>query len=155
NVDAACGEKPVDNPDGVKSRLIELQRQATDPPLANVEIEAYTLPNDPAKGFVVCLVPEGPFKPYRTEDGRKSQFYIRSGDSFAALSRSLLRTMFYPKSEAVFEADGFFSYRIAGHNEKRTGDARCECEVFIENRGTATAKDTLVRVRGKVTHASE
>ncbi len=28
-VSAACGVKPVDNPAGVKSRLIELQRQAT------------------------------------------------------------------------------------------------------------------------------
>jgi hypothetical protein len=77
NVDAACGERPVDNPSGLKSRLTELQRQATDPPLANVEIEPVPLPADPGKGFVVCFIPEGPFKPYRTEDGRRSQFPLR------------------------------------------------------------------------------
>ena len=34
---------PVDNPHGVKSRLVELQRGATDPPLGNIEIEAYDM----------------------------------------------------------------------------------------------------------------
>jgi hypothetical protein len=138
----------------VKSRLIELQRQATDPPLANVEIEAYEIASAPGTGFVVCFVPEGPFKPYRTEDGRRSQFYVRAGDNFVVLSRSMLQTMFHPRSQAVFEARGVLSYHIAGQGEERRGDARFRCEVFIRNRGTATAKETLVRVRGKVTEAS-
>jgi len=152
-VDAICGETLIDNPHAFKSRLIELARGATDPPLFNVEIEAYPLPNDAAKGFVVCLVPEGPFKPYRSEIAGRQQWYIRAGDTFIVASRSLLRTLFYPRSEAVFEASGTLSYHIAGQGEERWLDARFTCEVFINNRGTATAKDTLVRVRGKVTSA--
>jgi hypothetical protein len=153
NVDAACAETPVANPNGVKSRLIELQRQPTDPPLANVEIEAYEIPSAPGTGFVVCFVPEGPFKPYRTEDGRKSQFLIRAGDNFVVMSRSMLQSMFYPRSQALFETRGALSFRIVGQGEPRTGDARFMCEVFLRNRGTATAKDPLVRVRGMLKDA--
>lgn len=39
-IDAAFGECLMNNPQGVKSRLIELQRDATNPPTTNVEIEA-------------------------------------------------------------------------------------------------------------------
>jgi hypothetical protein len=69
-----------DNPQALKSRLIEFQRGAVDPPLANVEIEAFPLPDNPSKGFVVCYTPEGPFKPYRSEQAGQ-RWFLRAGDS--------------------------------------------------------------------------
>jgi predicted HTH transcriptional regulator len=100
NIDAAGDVKPISNPFGVKSRLIELQRQATDPVVLNVEIEAYE--ESPGSGFVVCYIPEGAHKPYRTEDGRRSQYYLRAADNFVPMSRSVLASLFYPKSVARF-----------------------------------------------------
>ncbi len=146
-VDAACGEKPVDNPAGVKSRLIELQRQATDPPLANVEIESYEIPSALGMGFVVCYVPEGPFKPYRAEDGKRSQYHIRAGDSFVVMSRSVLQAMFYPRSRAVFKTSATVSWGLVEKN--LTGGrnvAQMECNVELTNTGTATANRVFVVV---------
>src|SRR5438876_253313 len=60
-VDAACEEKPVTEPFALKSRLIELQRGATDPPLGGVEFAAYELPKAPGTGFVVCFMRGGQF----------------------------------------------------------------------------------------------
>jgi hypothetical protein len=55
-MDAACGEKPMTDPLALRSRLVELQRGATDPPLGNVEVKAYEIPSSPGKGFVVCYM---------------------------------------------------------------------------------------------------
>jgi hypothetical protein len=151
NIDAACGISPVDNPFGVKSRLVELQRQATDPPLANTEIEAYPLPGSREKGFVVCFVPEGPFKPYRAEDGRRSQYYVRSGDSFTTLSRTMLQTLFYPRTTALFTARARLRWHLVDRSETAARDeADLQCRVTLVNTGTATAKDCFVLVRVNV-----
>jgi hypothetical protein len=161
NIDAACGEKPVDNPPGVKSRLIELQRQATDPPLANVEIEAYEIASRSGTGFVVCFVPEGPHKPYRAEDGRKSQYYVRSGDNFTVLSRSMLQSMFYPRSLAIFRAKASLEWTLPdravhqsaihqsrGITVRDVAQLRCKLELL--NDGTATARNAHVLVERNV-----
>lgn len=66
-IDAACGESLISNPIGLKSRLKDLLTAATDPPLAGVEIEPYGIPGNPGKGFVVCYVPKGDLKPYRSD----------------------------------------------------------------------------------------
>ena len=50
-IDAAVADRPVDNPLALKSRLIELQRGATDPPLENVLVEAVEIPGSPGKGY--------------------------------------------------------------------------------------------------------
>jgi hypothetical protein len=149
NVDAASGENPVNNPNGVKSRLIELQRQATDPPLMNVVIEAYEIPSAPGTGFVVCFVPEGPFKPYRAEDGRKSQYVIRAGDNFVVMSRSMLQAMFYPRSQAVFRARADLSWQLLERVQTSSGDYVAEmiCTVELVNDGTATGRNPLVQVQ--------
>jgi hypothetical protein len=148
NVDAASGEKPVDNPNGVKSRLIELQRQATDPPLANAEIEAYEIPSAPGTGFVVCFVPEGPFKPYRTEEGRKSQYVIRAGDNFVAMSRSVLQSLFYPQVQARFRIRSHLLWiRRQTHEDGGTVVAEFACHFEITNDGTGSAANPFVQLR--------
>jgi hypothetical protein len=155
NVDVASAVKPVDNPLSVKSRLIELQRAGTDPPLANVEIEAYELASAPGTGFVVCFVPEGPFKPYRTEEGRSSQYHLRAGDSFFVMSRSILASMFYPRLQARFRVKSALTWRLldrvarqmAGQNEEI---AALECKTELSNEGTATARNLIVLVRPEI-----
>jgi hypothetical protein len=154
-IDAASGESPVDNPAAVKSRLIELQRGATDPPLANVEIEVVEVTRAPAAtGFAVCYVPEGDFKPYRTVDGIGSQFFIRAGDSFTVMSRSVIQAMFYPRSAAVFRAHGELTYEIPNlfNPQARVipSIANLSCKMQLVNSGTATAKDVLVRVAAHI-----
>ena len=144
-IDAASGMQPVVNPEAVKSRLIELQRQATDPPLANVEIEAYEIPAT-GTGFILCFIPEGPYKPYRTDDGRK-QFYVRSGDNFSVLSRSMLQAMFFPKVRAVFGVKAELSLgKVERPGEFGVHLAPLSCSVHLTNRGTGTAKQTWVQV---------
>jgi hypothetical protein len=154
NIDAACGVKAVDNPQGVKSRLTELQRQATDPPLGNVEIEAYEIPSAPGKGFVICLIPDGPFKPYRAEEGPRSQYWIRSGDNFVVLSRPMLQAMFYPHAKAVFRARAVLSWelvdRVGQQATSPRNTARFRCETGLVNDGTATARNTLIVVKAEV-----
>lgn len=66
-VDQASGLNLVIDPDGFKSRLQQLQHQATDPPVPGVAIESYPDPSAPGQGFVVCFVPESDYKPHRTE----------------------------------------------------------------------------------------
>jgi hypothetical protein len=175
NVDAACGEKPVDNPVGLKSRLIELQRSATDKPLANVEVEAYELPSSPGTGFVACFVPEGPYKPYQTQEGRRSQYYLRAGDSFFVMPPPVLAAMFYPRTQAMFKASAKLSWTIVdgprpetrqheerlhvfaapwqrwqGHPAMGWKVAKLTCEIDLVNEGTATAKDVLVVMKQRI-----
>lgn len=145
-IDAAGSEKPMANPIVLKSRLAELQRGATDPPLANVEIEAYELPNKPDSGFVVCYVPEGPFKPYRSEQADQ-QFYLRAGDNTVVMSRSLLQSLFYPKAKAVLclEVDLSWEFPDRDHFEQKLETA-LTLEVRISNKGTATARHVQLRM---------
>ena len=142
NIDAACGEAPVVNPEAVRSRLVELQRQATDPPMANVEIEAYTLPSAADRGFVVCFVPEGAFKPYREASGR-SQYVYRVGDNFSIMPRSMLQSLFYPRSKAIFRVMAKLIWKAdaVSHDLAHLGLA-----VDLANDGTATARECFVVV---------
>src|SRR5262249_3775028 len=129
--------------------------QATDPPLGNVEIEAYEVTTNPATGFVVCFVPEGPFKPYRTEDGRRSQWYIRAGDNFVIMSRSVLQTMFYPRSKAVFRARGVLTWELL--DKQATGGrdiASMSCALELVNDGNATARNAMVLLSANINASS-
>jgi hypothetical protein len=144
DVDCVCDERPVDKPFAFKSRLIELQRDATDPPLANIEYAAYPLPEDADKGFVACFVPEGNHKPYRAMHCTNKPFYMRSGDSFLIPSVSVLRTLFYPKTEAVFEVAAHVGYDVKDRRDGSIPTAVFSCEIYITNRGTATAKDLYI-----------
>jgi hypothetical protein len=145
-VDAAKAEKPMTEPVALKSRLAELQRQATDPPLLNVEVRAYGLADDPGKGFVVCYVPEGAFKPYRSEQASQ-QWYIRAGDNFVVMSRSMLQAMFYPRSRAVFRVKAEMSLEFLDEGRRTV----MTLKVWVTNQGTATAKDITLRLHDNLT----
>jgi hypothetical protein len=144
DVDRVCDECPVEKPFVFKSRLIELHRDAADPPLPNVEYEAYPLPSDPDKGFVVCFIPEGSHKPYRAMYCPNKPFYLRSGDSFLLPSVSVLRSLFYPKTEAVFEVTVELGYIVQDKKDGGIPSAVFSCVIYVGNRGRATAKDLYV-----------
>lgn len=146
-IDAITEEVPIDDPEGFKAKLTDWRRQATEPPLPNVEIVPVPLPDDPKKGFVICYIPEGSHKPYRSEDAEKN-YYLRSGDNTVVMSRSFLSSLFYPKARAVFRVRAVLQYTQT--NRRLAGGlyiAEMSLKVQLENTGTATAKDTTVLVR--------
>jgi hypothetical protein len=131
-VDAASGLSLAPNPNALKSRLYELHAEATDPPVLGVEIEAYTIPNSPSEGFVVCFIPESPFRPHRAEHANK-RFPIRAGDDFKNAPVSLLRNLFFPLSRCILIPE---IHACTMHDNSRyifTGN--------LKNIGSATALD--------------
>src|SRR5208337_179338 len=78
-VDEAQSFRLVPNPKALATRLMTLHHEATDPPLTGVRVEPFTDPTEGRKGFVVCLIPQGDFVPYRAEHSDR-QYYIRVGD---------------------------------------------------------------------------
>jgi hypothetical protein len=141
-IDAACAVKPIQNPNGFKSLLIELQRGATDPPLGDVKIETWE--SSPGEGFVVCLIPSGLFKPYRAEVSGKKQFIMRSVDTFYVPSVAVIRSLFYPQSHAVFRVQANLTWTLGLKEQPCPDRARFSCGVYIHNQGTATARDAYL-----------
>jgi hypothetical protein len=135
-IDAASGLSLVANPAAFKSRLNELHAQATDPPVLGVEIEAYSLGGSNAEGFVVCYIPESPFRPHRAESASR-QYIIRAGDDFVAASVSLLRHLFFPQTRC-FLVPALKARRVA------QGAAPLYCvDATMSNQGSASAFDTF------------
>jgi hypothetical protein len=141
---AACDVKPIRNPNAFKSRLIELQRGATDPPLGNVMIETWE--SNPGEGFVVCLIPSGPFKPYRAEVSGKKQFHMRSGDKFCVPSVAVLRALFYPQSRAVFQVHARLVCRPNPVVVNLDEGVLTEGTLQVENIGTGTADSPYIDI---------
>jgi hypothetical protein len=134
--------KPIPNPDAFKSLLIELQRGATDPPLGDVKIETWE--SSPGDGFIVCLVPPGPFKPYRAEVSGKKQFIMRSLDMFYVPSVAVIRALFYPHAQAVFQVQAILTWTLGLESEPGWDKARIKCFIYIHNQGTVTARDAYI-----------
>lgn len=136
-VDAASDLSLVKNPSAFKSRLNELHHQATEPPVLGVEIEAYPIPGTADEGFVVCYVPESPFKPHRAEHADR-QYYIRAGDDFVVPSVSLLRSLFFPLSRCRLVV------KLTASCTVENGNLIYHLKAFLENTGTATAFNTYI-----------
>jgi hypothetical protein len=101
-VDAAHALELVPHVDTFASDLREQFRFATDPPLTGVEIRPVPLSSGATEGFVVCYIPEGPLKPYRSERSSQ-QFYLRVGDECRVPTVAILRRMFFPQRNARIE----------------------------------------------------
>jgi hypothetical protein len=140
-IDAANEEVPVSDAKAVEARLMQLRGLAADPPLPNVEIKGYEHPDKPGTGFVVCFVPEGGFKPYRTNDGNASQFYLRSGDTFSVMSRSLIQSMFYPRPLAKFQVDVDMHVE---RNSRSDNKWLFFLDIYLTNKGTSSARQPKV-----------
>ncbi len=147
SIDQINGVKPVNDPQGLRAKLLEWRRQATDPPVGNVQVQAYDHPREAGKGFVVCFIPEGPHKPYRTNEGDRSQYYLRTTDSFVVMSPAILRAMFYPRTRAVFHVEVEMSWEFSTRNVPfaPAHEAKVTAVVRATNKGMATAKEITVR----------
>jgi Putative DNA-binding domain len=135
--DCASGLALIDDPAALKSRLMQLHHQATDPPVQDITVEPYIASS--GKGFVVCHIPEGNFKPYRAEQDGKKQFYLRAGDDFVIMPVPVLRSMFYPRVKPNLQIETRFFDPGDGTN--------VNWSFRIYNTGTATARDVIVYVR--------
>lgn len=156
NIDAACGLRLIPNPHGFESKLRDWIRDATNPPVMNVEYKSYLGPT--GEGFVVCLVPISPYKPHRGEFADR-QYYYRAGDDFLPAEPGLLRILFYPQSNHRIWAEVEFRYEIQllssqqqfiNHrtpnldNKSKYGRSKLKVDVKLHNDGTATARDLYV-----------
>jgi hypothetical protein len=141
-IDAAGGFRLIPNPLAFRSKLNELKRKGTDTPLAGVEIKHFPFPGNPNEGFVVCLIPEGVFKPYRAEIQGAPQYYIRAGDQFVIPTPSTLRALFHPRYQARFKVRVYLEYETTGSDPRDR--ANFTCRVWLTNAGTATAQQLMV-----------
>lgn len=131
-VDCASATALIDNPAALKSRLMQLHHQATDPPVLGVLVEQFS--NLSGKGFVVCLVPESRFKPHRAEHEKNKPYYLRAGDDFVVAPVAVLRAMFHPRTKPHLRVRASFMDLSKTNKSIRW--------LFqIQNTGTATARD--------------
>ena len=135
-------------PDAMKSRLMELHHQSTDPPVLNVEVESYPDLSASGAGFVVCLIPESPFKPHRAEHLTNKPYYIRAGDDFVPPSPALLRHLFFPHTYSQLWIEVAVTVKAEGALDSQgyqaPNGAAISYDVRIHNLGTATARDVYV-----------
>jgi hypothetical protein len=139
-VDCASAVALIDNPAALKSRLMRLHHQATDPPALGVIVEQYA--DSAGKGFVVCFVPESSFKPHRAEQDGKKQFYLRAGDDFVVMPVPVLRSMFFPRTKPNLRVE----VRFVDRNDEHSNITW----IFrVHNNGTATARDVCLWIRAR------
>jgi len=143
-VDAASDVKPLVNPVAFRTRLKDFQRDAIDPPISGVEITPIV--ESKGEGFVVCLIPEGEFKPYRSERCDR-QYYHRVNDSFHVINRSMLASLFHPRGKARLNVEAVGSWRSAELSIHTTETALFTLNVSILNDGNESAKDAVLYVR--------
>jgi hypothetical protein len=134
-IDAACKAVPIAEPAKLVSRLKELHRGATDPPVMGVEIREF-LDAESSEGFVVCSVPESKSKPHRAEHVKNKPYYLRAGDNFVIAGPSVLRSLFYPQTSASFRV-----FATAGWEDRPGADKQWRLDLRIQNVGTATAQE--------------
>jgi hypothetical protein len=161
NIDAASGLRLVSDPPAFESKLRDWIRDATNPPIMNIEYQSFT--NVTGEGFVICLIPKSMHKPHRAEFADK-QYYFRAGDDFLIAGPDLLRTLFYPESKPYLwlEVGLYFQLnpidlakeyhrRPTGfaYNKLINSTSSMTYSVMLHNTGTATAKDVYVVVQTK------
>lgn len=144
-VDKVLAEHLVENPERLAAELRKLQTDMTDPVLGGVEYKFYEVPDKRGYGFVVCLIPEGPSKPYKQRPDIE-QWYGRWGGTTRVMPRHMLQAMFYPRTKVVFEVIGHFRW-----GPRSTDDpqhlAVIRLDLLLGNIGTATANRVRVHFR--------
>jgi len=99
-IDAANALALVPDVHQFVTRLQELHRQATDPPVLNVDYLPVPTSDTDRAGLVACLIPDSPYKPHRAEFVEGKPFFVRAGDNSAPASVALLRSLFYPSANS-------------------------------------------------------
>jgi hypothetical protein len=119
-IDCASAVKPVADPVQLAAKSTEWQRQATDPPLSSVEVNEYELDDSPGTGFVVCHVPERPFKPYRSEQAGPN-YFMRAGGRHPADEPLGARVSVLPEDAGGVPGQGYREVGVAGPAVDREG----------------------------------
>src|SRR5262249_28729394 len=87
----------------------------------------------------------------RTNEGDRSQYYLRSGDNFVVMSPAVLRAMFYPRAVAAFEITAdLYWYCLDPGAAQRPHSIMMALAVSLKNLGDATAKDVTLRFEAKI-----
>lgn len=104
-----------------------------------MRIEAFC-ESDMARGFVVCHIPRSSFGPHRSlwSPGR---YFARFDDGNRELPATLLRRMFHPQIASFLVPHLTFTFT---HEDRGT---HIHCEVTLENKGMASALNTLVVIQ--------
>src|SRR5262245_5485191 len=147
-IDAASDYCPVPDVHQFVSRLQELHRQATEPPVLNVEYLAVPKSATDPSGFVACWIPESAFKPHRAEYVEGTPFFIRAGDNSAPAGVALLRYLFHPATNSLINLEVGVSWQVKERDKglgKDTGSVLLHGSV--QNVGTTTAKDLLLTLK--------
>jgi hypothetical protein len=141
-IDKVIDEQLVSDPEALENELRKLQGETTDPPLGGVLYRAFEAVDTNGKpgGFLVCYMPEGPFKPYR-QRACDQQYFYRFGESTRVMPTHMLRQLFYPRATSTFFAQGHFEWK---HREPT--HAIMEFEIGIRNKGPSTAREVAVLV---------
>lgn len=156
-IDAAHEFSLSSNPAALKSRLLELHHEATDPPVSGVEIEYISDPSEEDAGFVICLIPESGFKPHRTKCVKNKPYYIRAGDNFVVPSPALLRQLFFPHTHShlwVEVVSDWNAPSTMGEAENSDEKATIDFKVRLHNSGTATARDVYIVIQSNLRFTS-
>jgi len=75
-LDSATSIAPVTDVDQFISWLKGLSHNATDPPVPGVQYLRVPKSQSNLSGFVVCLIPESPYKPHRSEIAENKPFLL-------------------------------------------------------------------------------
>lgn len=159
-IDAAHSLSLIPNALGFASRLRELHRNATNPPVMGVNYQTYTNQRT-GTGFVVCLIPQSRYKPHRAEWANKD-YYIRVGDSFVVAEPGILRILFYPDLHPYLQIEATLGYRIQPYesgapyrtvpniaetfNKAVNAQSMVYLDARLRNVGAVTAKDVYIVV---------
>lgn len=140
-IDAASAVKPVEKPVPLRSRLIELQRFAVEPPLPGVDVRDFV--RSDGTGFILCFIPESETKPHRAEMLENKPYKIRIADAFVNPSPSLLRSLFFPQSSPRLEID---IHPVVPQIDQDHPPSSVEIlyRVNLRNTGFVSAKDIFV-----------
>ena len=135
-IDTAADLDLVPNPVQLTQLLKDVHLQATVDPVQGVDSLAVSTEPDGA-GFAVCLVPEGNNKPYRAELDPTRNYFQRVGDNFVVIPHSLLRSLFYPRSNPRLRL------KFSGH---APNVVLRSVRASVQNVGTGSARQLVVIV---------
>jgi len=120
--------------------LRSLINDATDPYVADVEIQAFKDPSDRITGLVLCYIPASTFAPHQAQWGERT-YFIRSQDSNQPCPQTLLRNMFFPRLHSRLASNVKMTVQA-----QASGHILVYLETFILSLGPATAEVAMISV---------
>jgi hypothetical protein len=147
-IDAANALSLVPQPDVLKQRLLEKYQFLTEPVLVGTEVVSIPAVGD--AGFVVCFIPEGQHKPYKSMRASRP-YYIRINDDSVEVPHTFLRQLFAPRHSVKFAlavSESFkrptisnFTFRF---NPLTPNAVKRVLVVTVQNVGESSAKDVYI-----------